>query len=109
MGLAENRERPAFFWKLETRNWQLKTPVAAKLTFAIAIAIAIATTYANGQLKQRVLQRQPNPESPQYTVSRPNDSQDSQNPSANLMNLANLSHIFLELITKNQERITNNQ
>jgi len=34
MGLTENRERPAFFWKLETRNWQLRTKVATKPFFA---------------------------------------------------------------------------
>ncbi|MBZ0281305.1 MAG: hypothetical protein K8L97_11235 [Anaerolineae bacterium] len=36
MGLTENRERPAFFWKLETRNWQPITTVAAKPFFATA-------------------------------------------------------------------------
>jgi len=41
--------------------------MAAKSVFAAAIA----PTYANGQLNQRVLQRQANSESPQYSVPRP--------------------------------------
>ncbi|MBZ0282299.1 MAG: hypothetical protein K8L97_16275 [Anaerolineae bacterium] len=42
MGLTENRERPAFFWKLETRNWQPMTKVAAKSFFVIAAAAIAA-------------------------------------------------------------------